>query len=749
MARKKKEEVLPTEQEQNIEIDDGEMQQRHELLKKEFLKEQKARVEFHNNLVFSIDNVALSKIAAALVSELEKDKEVQSEWIRSIEDVKDYLGFKIEDFVSDKPFRGACKSFDSSFATALIKFYSTARGEFLPADGPIEIHTNHKNEYTLKENLSKFFNCYFTEIDRDYYNDFEKMFLYLGLYGSVFKKIYFDVFEKKILSRYISPEEFLLDYSCTNALNSERITQIFHLSKRELQEKQSLGIYLDTEILFNNIREGEEVESFDEIDSSVYEESSDCTLYEVHTYLNLRDYISTEIKSKIDDRVLPYIIILHKDSNKILSILRNWEKDDPTFKKINYFVQYNYLPGFGIYGIGLGNLVGTNSITSTKLLRQLVDAGTYQNLPGGVRTGTLKNKDKELIIGPGEFPYIATNGEPIDKIFQTLPYKGPSESLRALRAELIEDMKVLSSTTELGMMKSKEDIAPATMYGILDQNLKIQSAVFCSIYRSFCLELSIFLDIFKQKYTYLDLEEVAKRFHLSSEVFYNFDFKITPRINPSDNSSIHRLIKADTLLKVASSDPGIHDMHAVYRFNYLALGMSEQEIQSILPPKPEQDQLPPPITADPVTENIAILEGKGVQAEKMQNHDAHIVLHGNFAQQNKDVESAITAHIQDHLKYKYLIDMERRLGYSIPHDGEIPPEIQNEIAVKLASTIVAKEEPEDQLDTNQLVEADIQQRYADIASREKIANLRAKTDIFKSQLNFEKEKLKYKVKEND
>jgi len=630
----------------------------------------------------------------------------------------------------------------------------------IPAPAKSCINGTSNEEIEKKGELNRdWLNYYLTTQDASYYSDFERFLLYLGLYGSGFKKVYYDQLLKKPLSRFIRPEDFVIDGDCTSILESNRLTHILHLSKRDIILNQQNNIYRDVELSYlktlenpeeddqNNLKENKKK---DDVDITVYTKRSLFPIYEVHTYLNLKDFTESENTSKTEDTIpLPYIVTIDKISKEILSIRKNWEEDDPEKKRENYFVQYNYLPGFGVYGIGLAHLIGSNAITLTNVLRQLVDAGSFKNLPGGLRSKGFKQQNNNLIVGPGQFVEVDTGGIPLSEAFMPLPYSEPSNALRELRLEIINQCKELASTSEMGMLESKEDIPTGTTLALLETNNRIQSAVLRSVHVSLTYELQLIDKLFRKT-----LKSEQFNFGTSPKTITTNDFidevRIIPVSDPSVNSNIHKIMKAESILRTAQQSPELHNMREVLRQNYEAQGLDAQDIDDILKPDPQEPEVLP---LDPISENLNAMKGMPLKAAIWQEHAAHNFTHGLFAEENPDLKPIMMAHIKEHEAFEYLIKMQQLLGQELPPLEMIQdPQTQNAIALAISGALEDSGAGNDQqqapIDPNALLMADIQQKEAETVAKEKIANLRAETDIFKAQLDFEKEKAKIESAED-
>ena len=718
--------------------------------------EQNSDNSFYANLAEDLTESSRHKLSTYLLEAIDEDIEARKDWLTSVQKVKEYLGFSLED-LQGAQFTQATRTFDTTLSTALIRFYATTRAELLPQSGPAGFKIQGEQNEALEkqgELICNWLNYFLTIKDNSYYSDFERFLLYLGLYGSGFKKVYYDKISEQPISRFIMPEDFVIDGDCTSVLESERITHILHLSKREVLLKQQSGIYRECELPYlkginsNDQEDNEEEKKKDGIDLGVYTKQSLFPIYEVHTYLNLEDFINDGADENNEEVPLPYVVTIDKISKEILAIRRNWEEQDADKKRTNYFVQYNYLPGFGVYGIGLAHLLGSNAITLTSLLRQLVDEGSFKNLPGGLRVKGFKQQNNDLMVGPGEFVEVDTGGVPLQEAFMPLPYSEPSQTLRELRLEIVNQCKELGSTSELGMLDSKEDIPTGTMLAALENNNRIQSAVLRSIHHSLSYELQLIEKLFKDTLTYQEFSFNETNASISGEDFVE-EVKIIPIADPSTNSRIQKIIKAQEVLRTAEQSPDLHNMREVLRINYEAQGLSAEEIDKILPSEESEEILP----LDPITENINILSGKGVSAAMWQDHAAHKMVHGTFAQQHPELQAEIMAHITEHEAYEYLIQMQQTIGSELPPLEEIQnPEIQNAIALAAAKgleeTGQASQEENAPIDPNQLILADIQQKEEEVKAKERMSDKKLEFDTFKTQLDFEKEKAKIESNED-
>lgn len=552
--------------------------------------------DFFANLAEELSDDVLSKLCVYLDEVTKEDIDSRKEWMDSVKESEKYLGFSIED-LKDIPFKNVVRTFDTTFSTALIRFWSTACQETLPSSGPVgfTIIGEANEELTVKaQNMKDWFNYYLTIVDKPYYHDQEKMYLYLGLYGSTFKKVYYDPILKRLISRFIKPTDFVVDNDCNNILDSNRLTHIQYLTKREIILNMQNGIFREVELPYLKSRSTDLTDDDDKEDDKdsdikldVYTKRSRFPIYETHAYLDL-----SEFSNASTDEIalpLPYIITWCKTSMKILSIKPNWEEKDNEYNRINYFIQYTFISGFGPYGLGLAHLIGTNAKTATTILRMCLDAGAYKNLPGGIRAKGFKQQKNDITVGPGEWPEVDTGNLPIRDAFFPLPYSGADQSLMQLRQEIIEQMRDLSSTAELAIGESNTNVPVGTTMALLESSNKIQSAVMRSIHSSMNFEFQLMYKKFREV---IDIEQFnisGQNKIITSEDFTD-EIVITPISDPSVSSSTQRIMLAESVLKIASSDPGIHDMHAVYKSLYETMGI--KDVDKILPLKQEEPQGP-------------------------------------------------------------------------------------------------------------------------------------------------------------
>jgi hypothetical protein len=568
-------------------------------------------VQFDANLAIDFPENGLKRLASDLLESVEEVTKARKEWIDNVEKAIKYLGLNLED-LENIPFKQATRTFDSTFLTCVIKAYATTRSELLPQNGPAGYLIESIESDALEEEATHYrdqLNYFLTVVDSAYYPDFEKFLLYTIVYGSGFKKVWYDKLLNRPKSRFIMPEDFVIDSDCSSILESNRLTHILRLSKREIILNQQNDSYLDVELPYlkssysSEIEEDEDYVSVtrlkDGTDLEMYTKRSLFPIYEVHTYINLEDYKNDVNMANAPEVPLPYIITIDKISMKVLSIRRNWDENDPEKKRNNFFVHYKYLPGFGVYGIGLAQMMGSNAISSTQMRRQLCDAASFKNFPGGLRTRGFKQQNDEIIIGPGQWPSVDTGGVPISEAFMQLPYAEPSLTLKELWLQTNESMREQSSASDMGILDSKEDIPTGTVIAALERKNVIQSSSLRSFHGSLSHELQLIDQIFRT----------------IAQDYIREEIKIIPVSDPSVNSSLQRVMKAEAILRTSSQAPELHDMHAIFKMVYKAYGLDEKQIDEILPKQEMQPQGEEQAGIDPNALIMADIQQKAAEVE--------------------------------------------------------------------------------------------------------------------------------------
>lgn len=716
-------------------------------------KDEKKRLKHHENLADSLDDSILQKISGKLLEGIQQDISSRSEWEAAFNKGMDYLGFKVQEF-RDYPFSRCCSVFDSTLATALLRFWSTARAELFPAKGPAnyEIHGESTEELENQGGkVMKFLNHYLTKVDKDYYPDSERLLMYLGIVGCAFRKVYTDPMTERPKARFIDPQDFIVNNLCRSILSSDRLTHAEYLSKREVMLREKSGYFRDVEL-----PDSDDDDNFDSSDTTKVvkknegitpgtgENKSLFKFYEVHTDLDLDGFEDLGKDSKKAGMPLPYIVTICVNNKRIVSIRRNWIEGDPLFNRIEYFVQYNYLPGFGIYGIGLAQLLGSNAIALTSILRQLVDSGTLKNFPGGLKAKGLRVENNNKAIGPSEFWDVETGGMPIRDAIMLMPYAEPSQVLKELRNEIIQQTQQIAGTAETQIPESNAETPVGTTLAMIEVANKVQSSVLRSLHMSLGHELELLYKLFSENITPHEFLTQGNIYQISSEDF-NENIKIIPVSDPNLTTSTQRILRAEAILRLAQSAPELHDMRNAYHRMYSAMNVSDIEALLI----PEKNIL----ALDPITENMNAMENKPLKADIWQDHASHIIVHTQFLEQNPDMEAQMMEHIHAHRAYEYLLQMQVTMQIQMPPLEQLQnPELQNDIAMKAAQAAAQLHEQHQQNnpkppDPNEVMLADIEARREATIMKERESKLRAETESYKAMLKFQSDKEKLEIQQ--
>lgn len=548
---------------------------------------------FNSDISSSIPEKVLEKIASYLEEVTSEDIKSRQPWLDIINKTKPFLGFDLEEasnkinatINSSTVNNDQIKTFDTTFSTALLRLWALLRSELLPSSGPCGFKTDSNNteSYELQGEIIKdALNEYLTVEDKGFYPDYDRFLLYLLLYGCVFRKVYYDSITKKPISRFIIPEDFLVDNNCSSILESNRLTHIRYLSKREILLNMQDGTFRSVELDYlkstNNVVDIEENDLKEDdvnsgIDISAYSTLSRFKFYETHEYLDLNEFFDSGDTWELDSNSLPspYVITRCGLSNKIVSIIPNWQEDDPTRTRINCFIHYNLFPGFDIYGLGLAQVLGSNAMSLTCMQRMAIDAAIFQNFPGGVKVPGIKNQNNDITITPGQFVTLDTGAAPLSQAIMPLPYNGPSPALLEYLQRVTNQTQQLASTSEVGMPENSANTPVGTTMAMLEVANRMQSAILRTVHASFSDEIQLLFQA------------------LDRSIHDDKSIKIIPVSDPSVESTTQRIMKAESLLKIASTDPQLHNMREIYTRVYQALGISGID-QILLPENLEQNE---------------------------------------------------------------------------------------------------------------------------------------------------------------
>lgn len=659
---------------------------------------------FNENLAETLEDNVLSSLSSELVDFFDTDVNSRKDWVETYIKGLELLGLKYEE--RSEPWEGACGVFHPLLNEAAIKFQSEAIMETFPAAGPVKTQivgkvTREKEEAAAR--VRDEMNYQLTEAMVEYRPEHERMLYTLGLSGSAFKKIYFDPSLNRQVAIFIPAEDVVVPYGASNIESAERVTHVMRKTKNELRKLQVAGFYRDVEL-------GEPQKVLDDIEKRKAEEQGYSAteddryrILEMHVNLNLEGHEDKDEDGEETGIALPYIVTLEKGTGTVLAVRRNYLEEDPQKHKRQHFVHYNYIPGFGFYGLGLIHIVGGYARAGTSILRQLVDAGTLSNLPGGLKSRGLRVKGDDTPIAPGEFRDVDVPSGSIRDNILMIPYKEPSQVLNMLMGQIIEDGRRLASIADLKVSDMSAQAPVGTTMAILERMLKVMSAVQARVHFSlkqeFKLLKGIVRDYADEAYTY---EVDGKKGRAAKKEDFEH-VEIIPVSDPNAATMGQRIVQYQAVLQLAQSAPQIYDLPVLHRQMLEVIGI--KNANKIVPM--EEDQTP----KDPVSENMFLLKGKPAKAFLYQDHDAHIAVHQAMSQdpmiqqmmqQNPAAQqtmAAIQAHIMDHLAFKYRKDIEKQLGVPLPpmedeaqegeEDQRMTPEM--EVQVSQLAAIAAQQ----------------------------------------------------------
>jgi hypothetical protein len=698
--------------------------------------EEESDEDFSANLAEYISEQALQTLASELTSDFDDDVSSRKDWMQTYVDGLELLGMKIEE--RTEPWEGACGVYHPLLSEALVKFQSETMMETFPAAGPVKIEiigreTSEKKD--AAERVKEDMNYQLTDVMKEYRPEHERMLWGLGLSGNAFKKVYYDPSLERQASIFVPAEDIVVPYGASNLETSERVTHVMRKTKNELIKLQVAGFYRDVDL-------GDPVNVMDEVEKKIAEKmgfraTSDdrFKLLEMHVNLDLPGYEHKDDDGKPTGIALPYVVTIEKGTNSVLAIRRNWEPTDDTHAKRNHFVHYGYIPGFGFYCFGLIHLIGAFAKSGTSILRQLVDAGTLSNLPGGFKTRGLRVKGDDTPIAPGEFRDVdVPSGTMRDNILP-LPYKEPSQTLFALMNQIIDEGRRFAAAADMKVSDMSANSPVGTTLAILERTLKVMSAVQARIHyamkQEFRLLKKIIADYTPDEYSYEPIEG-SRRAKKSDYDQVN----VIPVSDPNAATMSQKVVQYQAALQLAQTAPQLYDLPLLHRQMLDVLG-----IKNYAKLVPTQDDKKP---MDPVTENMNMLNMKPVKAFLYQDHQAHIAVHMSAMQDPKIMQivgqsptaqaigAAMAAHISEHIAYEYRKQMEMRMGMELPPDNEqyeeegIPEALEvriSQLAAQAAQQMLQQNQQEAQAQQNaqaaqdplvQMQQMELQLKQADL-----------------------------------
>jgi len=640
---------------------------------------------FDDNFAEYIDDGALQSLAGDLVADIDNDKGSRKEWEKTYVDGLKLLGLQIEE--RTEPWQGACGVFHPMITEAVVRFQAETITETFPAQGPVRTKIIGKETPENKEiavNVEDDMNYELTENMVEYRAEHERMLWSLPATGSAFKKVYYDPSLGRQVSMFVPAEDMLLPYGATDLDTCYRVTHVMRKTKNEIIKLQQAGFYLDVELPDapkdrTDIQKAKDKETgFNDLNDDRY------TIYECHVDLNLEGY---EDMTEDDDGVevetgimLPYVVTIIKGTNDILSIRRNWKEDDELRLKRQHFVHYQYIPGFGAYGFGLFHLIGGFAKSATSLMRQLVDAGTLSNLPGGLKSRGLRIKGDDTPIAPGEWRDVDVASGNIRDSILPLPYKEPSATLFNLMNNIVDEGRRFAATADMKVSDMSAQAPVGTTLALLERQLKVMTAVQARVHFALKQELKLLKDIIRDytdpDYTY-DPEYGNRK---AKKADYD-KVDVIPVSDPNAATMSQRVVQYQAVIQMAQMAPDIYNLPELHRGMLNVLGIKNADKLV-----PIEDDLKP---IDPVQENQNVLKGTPLKAFLHQDHTAHIQVHMMILQdpmiqqyigqnpQAQKIMGGITAHIAEHVGYQMRQKIEQQLGMPLPpEDSKLPPQVE-------------------------------------------------------------------------
>ncbi len=678
--------------------------------------EEQIATDFNANLVDFISDSDLSKLASDVIGSIKADKESRSEWEKTYTDGLKYLGMKFDDSRS-QPFEGSSGVIHPILAESVTQFQAQAYKELLPSKGPVktEIVGARSPEVEMQAGrVQDFMNYYIMNVMQEYDPELDMLLFYLPLAGSAFKKVYFDTGSSRAMSKFIEPQDLVVPYEAPDLFSAERVTHVLNMSRNEIKKQQLSGFYADVELKGGSmtVNRSDIEEQIDEIEGMEpsYREDRDHVVFETHTILDIPGFEDVGEDGEPTGLKLPYIVTIDEQSQKVLSIRRNYIETDPLKTKINFFVQYKFLPGLGFYGLGLSHMIGGISKSATSILRQLIDAGTLANLPAGFKARGMRIRDEDSPLQPGEFRDIDTTGASLRENLIPLPIKEPSNVLMQLLGLLVESGKRFASIADMNIGDMNQAMPVGTTVALLERGTKVMSAIHKRLHYSQKLEFQLLAKVFAE---YLPPNYPYVSRNGPQEIMgQDFDGRVDviPVSDPNIFSQSQRITMAQELLTMVQSNPEIHGpqgIYEAYRRMYSALGVDD--VDSLIQPPP---QPPQPMPMDAGIENSGFLMGQPAQAFEGQNHQAHIDAHRSLfltdvVKQNPQLQGMIIGHMMQHLQF-----MASQMA-----QNQVPPEISQQMQEMQAASQSGQVPPEQLQQMQSQIQMQMEQYSAPILAQ--------------------------------
>jgi len=724
----------------------------------ELMKEEPRAEQFDANLADFMSEGDLQALASELIGQHEQDLSSRRDWLDTYVKGLKILGIRYEE--RTEPWPGACGVFHPLLMESAVKFQSEAIMETFPAAGPVKTkivgkETPEKKDAAIR--VSEDMNYQLTEVMKEYRPEHERMLLSLALSGNAFKKMYFDPALNRQTAVFIPAEDIIVPYGAPNLESADRVTHRMRKTKNELRKLQYAGFYRDVDL-------GEPVRTMDEVEKQKAEDQGFSAtmddrfqLLEMHVDYDLPGYPDVDEDNNETDIALPYVVTIEKGTGTVLAIRRNWREDDELKEKRQHFVHYGYIPGFGFYYFGLIHLIGGHSRAATSLLRQLVDAGTLSNLPGGLKSRGLRIKGDDTPIAPGEFRDVDVPSGAIRDNILPLPYKEPSQTLALLMDRIVEEGRRFAAVSDLKISDMSSQAPVGTTLAILERVLKVMSAVQARIYYTMKQEFKILAGIIRDntpdEYSYEP--EVGNR--KAKKADYD-DVDVIPVSDPNASTMSQKIVQYQAVLQLSQTAPQIYDLPHLHRQMIETLGVKNADKIIPLP-----DDAKP---RDPITENMDLMTGKPTKVFMYQDHEAHMQVHMALMQdpkiaavigqspQAQQMQAAIQAHVMEHMAFQYRREIEKQLGAALPPlpqnangDYDLPPEFEaqlSQLAAVAAARVLQKGQAEAQQQQAQQQQQDplVQMQQMDLQIKQLLAQTKAQQAQMDGQIRMAEQQRK-------
>ncbi len=707
-------------------------------------------VEFGENLADYMEDDELGKIASDLVSQFNSDKESRKDWEESYVKGLDQLGMKIDDRTS--PWEGACGVNHPILSEAVVRFQSQAIGEIFPAGGPVKTRivgkmTDEKEQQSNR--VENYMNYLTTEVMSEYRPETEKLLFSLPLAGSAFRKVYWDPSMDRPCAMFIPSEDLVVSYGASSLITCERITHVLKRNANDIRKLQVSGFYRDIDLQDDGSTVSRIKEKYDQLtgESPSYDSDNRYTILEMHVDLDLPGFEDMGEDCCPTGVALPYVVTIDQGSSSVLSIRRNWMEDDENRMRREHFVHYEYVPGLGFYGFGLVHMIGGIAKSATSILRQLVDAGTLSNLPGGLKSRGLRIRGDDTPISPGEFRDVDVPSGSIAENISFLPYKEPSTVLANLLSSIVEEGRRFASLTDLNVSDMNQEAPVGTTLALMERSMKVMSAVQARLHAAMKHEFKILEQIVRDHsphaYPYdLDGDEMMKPEDFDDRI------DVIPVSDPNSSTMAQRIMQYQAALQLAGTAPQLYDLPKLHRQMLEVLGI--QDADQLVP---LEDEIP---SRDPVSENMNLIMGDPVKAFMWQDHEAHIAAHMSASQEPRMAEllamapdagvkeAALAAHVSEHLAFQYRKEIEKQIGVPLPPPDEPLPddvEVQLSKLVAEASERILQQgmaEQQQQQQQEQAQDPILQMRSRELDIKEQDVASRAQERQARLQLDMEK-----------